>query len=161
MQKVLKPFLFSLCISFMLIPTGRAQMIDESVMMDAPILRVARPSDDLEVLKKFYVDGLGLRVIDQFKSHDGFDGIMVGHKNWPYHFEFTHTKSHVAGKAPTEDNLIVFYLPEKQEWQAAIERMNDAGYAPVKSFNPYWDIDGRTFEDPDGYRVVLQNAKWE
>ncbi len=26
--------------------------------------------------------------------------------------------------------------------------------------NPYWDKLGRTFEDPDGYRVVLQNADW-
>jgi len=25
---------------------------------------------------------------------------------------------------------------------------------------PYWDAHGRTFEDLDGYRVVLQNAAW-
>ncbi|WP_416171653.1 hypothetical protein [Haematobacter missouriensis] len=34
------------------------------------------------------------------------------------------------------------------------------GHEPVPSFNPYWDRGGRTFEDPDGYRVVLQNAAW-
>lgn len=28
----------------------------------------------------------------------------------------------------------------------------------VVSFYPYWDKQGKTFEDPDGYRVVLQNA---
>jgi hypothetical protein len=39
-------------------------------------------------------------------------------------------------------------------------RMIVAGYEPVPSFNPYWDRAGRTFEDPDGYRVVLQNAPW-
>ena len=161
MEKVPKISLFSLCILLILISTGCTQMVEESVMMDAPILRIARPSDDLEALKKFYVDGLGLRVIDQFKNHDGFDGIMVGHKNWPYHFEFTHAAGHVAGKAPTKDNLIVLYLPERQKWQEAVKRMNDAGYAPVKSFNPYWDVKGRTFEDPDGYRVVLQNTTWE
>jgi hypothetical protein len=38
--------------------------------------------------------------------------------------------------------------------------MMAAGYEPVSSFNPYWDRVGRTFEDPDGYRVVLQNAVW-
>lgn len=27
------------------------------------------------------------------------------------------------------------------------------------SFNPYWDASGQTFEDADGYRIVLQNAK--
>jgi hypothetical protein len=30
----------------------------------------------------------------------------------------------------------------------------------VAAFNPYWDRDGVTFEDPDGYRIVLQNAAW-
>jgi hypothetical protein len=38
--------------------------------------------------------------------------------------------------------------------------MIGARYEPVPSFNPYWDRAGRTFEDPDGYRVVLQNAPW-
>jgi hypothetical protein len=32
------------------------------------------------------------------------------------------------------------------------------GFTPVKSWNPYWDDRGRSFEDPDGYRVVIQNA---
>jgi len=35
-----------------------------------------------------------------------------------------------------------------------------AGFVEVKSFNPYWDKLGRTFEDHDGYRVVLQRAAW-
>jgi len=26
---------------------------------------------------------------------------------------------------------------------------------------PLLDKNGRTFEDPDGYRVVLQNAEWD
>jgi hypothetical protein len=39
--------------------------------------------------------------------------------------------------------------------------MAKAGFAPVESFNPFWDRDGLTFEDPDGYRAVLQNAAWD
>jgi hypothetical protein len=35
-----------------------------------------------------------------------------------------------------------------------------AGFTQVASFNPYWDARGRTFADPDGYRVVLQRAEW-
>jgi len=35
-----------------------------------------------------------------------------------------------------------------------------AGYHPAPSFNPYWDRVGRTFEDADGDRVMLQNAPW-
>jgi hypothetical protein len=30
----------------------------------------------------------------------------------------------------------------------------------VRAFNPYWDRHGKTFADPDGYRVVLQHAAW-
>nr|WP_276203219.1 hypothetical protein [Pseudoponticoccus marisrubri] len=40
-------------------------------------------------------------------------------------------------------------------------RMEAAGYDPVEAANPYWDRQGVTFEDPDGYRTVLQNAAWE
>ena len=40
-------------------------------------------------------------------------------------------------------------------------QQENAGHEPVKPFNPYWDKNGRTFEDPDGYRVVLQNAEWD
>ena len=43
---------------------------------------------------------------------------------------------------------------------AAVERMRGAGFEPVASFNPYWDREGVTFEDPDGYRVVFQRAAW-
>jgi catechol 2,3-dioxygenase-like lactoylglutathione lyase family enzyme len=126
----------------------------------APTLRVARPSDDLDRLLPFYVDGLGLELLYRFEDHDGFDGVMLGKPGAPYHFEFTRAFGHKAGRAPTQDNLLVFYLPEKAEWQAAVDRMRAAGFAPVTSFNPYWDRDGATFEDPDGYRVVLQNAAW-
>ncbi|WP_425536797.1 hypothetical protein [Ensifer adhaerens] len=38
--------------------------------------------------------------------------------------------------------------------------MRDAGFLPVPSFNPFGDRNGKTFEDPDGYRTVLQNAAW-
>ena len=34
------------------------------------------------------------------------------------------------------------------------------GAKATPSLNPYWDVSGRTFEDPDGYRIVLQNAAW-
>ncbi|MEO0929858.1 MAG: VOC family protein [Pseudomonadota bacterium] len=129
--------------------------------MDIATLRIARPTDDIEALKPFYINGLGLDILYEFTDHDGFDGLMLGHPGSPYHFEFTKSAGHAAGHAPTKDNLIVFYLPEKRKWQRAVERMEKAGFAPVASFNPYWDLAGRTFEDPDRYRLVLQNAAWD
>jgi catechol 2,3-dioxygenase-like lactoylglutathione lyase family enzyme len=128
--------------------------------MNAPVLRVARPTDNLPALLQFYCEGLGLRQLAAFTAHNGFDGVMLGHPRAPYHLEFTHQPGHVVGRAPTSDNLLVFYLPDATEWQAAVQRMAAAGFVPVPSYNPYWDQAGCTFEDPDGYRVVLQQAAW-
>ena len=128
--------------------------------MTAPTLRVARPTNDIDALLPFYRDGLGLDVLYRFDGHDGFDGVMLGRKGAPYHFEFTRAHDHVAPPAPSEDNLLVFYLPDEMVWRAAVDRMSGAGLQPVPAFNPYWERAGRTFQDPDGYRVVLQRAAW-
>jgi len=129
-------------------------------MDQAPILRVARPTNDLEALIPFYRDGLGLDVLYRFEAHDGFDGVMLGKAGAPYHFEFTRAHGHVVPPAPSQDHLVVFYIPSEPAWSAAVARMEAAGFPPVRSFNPYWDRNGRTFEDADGYRVVLQQATW-
>ena len=76
-------------------------------------------------------------------------------------FIFKLINAHTAGRAPTQDNLLVFYLPDEDEWSRAVDRVQGHGYTPVRSYNPYWDMRGKTFEDPDGYRVVLQNAGWD
>ena len=133
--------------------------LDESTMV--PILRVARPTDNLDALLPFYVDGLGFEVLYRFGGDDEFDGVMVGRPGHPYHLEFTHQRGHTVGRAPTEDNLLVLYLPDDAVYRAALARMAAAGFAPVKSYNPYWDEGGATFEDPDGYRVVLTSRAWE
>ena len=129
--------------------------------LDKAHLRVAHPSDDLAAVTRFYRDGLGFEILSAFKDHDGFDGVMLGHKGAAYHLEFTRKQGHGAGRAATEDNLLVFYLPLAAAWKRAVARLEELGYRPVNAFNPYWDRKGKTFEDPDGYRVVLQNASWE
>ena len=96
-------------------------------MPPVPKLRVARPTDDLEAVIRFYRDGLGLAVLYRFEDHDGFDGVMLGQEGAPYHFEFTRARGHVAGRAPTQDNLLVFYLPDEAEWKAAVQRMGACG----------------------------------
>ena len=124
------------------------------------VLRIARPTDHLQEVVRFYTEGLGLSVIGSFEDHEGFDGVMLGSPGTVYHLEFTRKRGHSAGRAPTQDNLLVFYIVDKQEWLSATERMAAAGYRPVPSFNPYWDHSGQTYEDPDGYRVVIQNQSW-
>lgn len=122
-------------------------------------LRIARPTNNLDALLPFYRDGLGFELVGQFANHEGFDGIMLSCKAAGYHLEFTHAHGHDSGRAPTQDNLLVFYLPDSDGFNAAVKRMEDNGFAAVSSFNPYWDHCGKTFEDPDGYRVVLANMK--
>lgn len=124
-------------------------------------LRIARPTDQMDALIRFYRDGLGMEVLGQFQNHDGFDGVMLGFAGGAYHLEFVKKSGHGVGRAPSEDHLLVLYLPDHDAWQSAIDRMMRAGHAPVASFNPYWDKHGKTFEDPDGYRVVFQHAAWE
>ena len=131
------------------------------MMLRGAHLRIARATDDLPVAVRFYTDALGLEVIGSFKDHDEFDGVMLGHPGAAYHLELTHKRGERVGRAPTRENLLVFYLADHAQWQRAVERVEQHGYRRVASANPYWDRDGVTFEDPDGYRVVLQNAAWQ
>ena len=128
------------------------------LMQDVPALRIARPTDDIEALRAFYVTGLGMEVVGSFTDHEGFDGLMLGRDSWPYHLEFTHRRGHRAGGSPSKDHLLVFYYPDAKAWTLAVDRMLDAGFEPVAPDNPYWARQGRTFADPDGYCVVLQGA---
>ncbi len=123
-------------------------------------LRIARPTDNLEQVTKFYVEGLGFEVLASFEDHEGFDGAMLGHKSLPYHLEFTCQSGHKADQATNQEHLLVFYIPDLQLWRQSIERLEKKGFMAIASYNPYWDKQGKTFEDADGYRVVLQNTTW-
>ena len=123
-------------------------------------LRVARATDNLAKVVRFYCDGLGFEVLGSFEDHDGFDGVMLGHPGDSYHLEFTRRRGEQVGRA-TEENLLVFYLPHRAEWELAIDRIEQQGHRRVTPANPYWDRSGATFEDPDGYRIVLENAAWK
>ena len=107
-----------------------------------------------------YANGLGLSVLESFADHDGFDGIILGHPEQAYHLEFIYQRGHRAGSAPSTEHLLVFYVPDVEEWVANCARMTAAGFRAVKSSNPFWDSIGATFEDVDGYHVVLANARW-
>ncbi len=123
-------------------------------------LRVARPVSDLARSTELYRHGLHLRVIDGFEDHQGFDGVMLGTAAADYHLEFTQCRSGHVRPTPTPEDLIVLFVPEVSEWRELCGNMEAAGFKRVASFNPYWEANGRTYEDHDGYRVVLQRARW-
>ncbi len=123
-------------------------------------LRIARPVTDLERSAGIYTLGLGLVELGRFVDHAGFDGVMLGRPDLHWHFEFTRSRHSRISPAPTPEDLIAIYLPDRGAWEESCARMLAAGFAMTKSFNPYWEQCGRTFVDPDGYRVVLQNDHW-
>ncbi len=107
-----------------------------------------------------YQHGLGLVKVGQFEDHEGFSGVMLGYPDSSYHLEFTVCHLHPVSPAPTPEDLIVLYFPDLENWQNARERMFEAGFTEVAPFNPYWGMQGCTFEDHDGYRVVLEQDEW-
>ena len=123
-------------------------------------LRIARPVTDLDTSVAMYKSGLDLEVIGSFKDHDGFDGTMLGNAGDQYHLEFTSCRTHHVQPTPTSEDLLVFYLPDATEWQNQCVKLLAAGFKEVPPFNPYWARTGRTFEDRDGYRLVIQQAAW-
>ena len=123
-------------------------------------VRIARPVSNLARSCDMYCHGLGLRLVDSFEDHDGFDGVMLAFESGDYHFEFTHCRSFAVVPRPTPEDLLVLYVPSLAKWESACRRMVRAGFKAVRSFNPYWDANGRTYEDPDGYRTVLHPSEW-
>jgi hypothetical protein len=123
-------------------------------------LRIARATNDLERISGLYQKGLGLNVIGSFQDHAGFDGVMLGSPQHDYHFEFTKDHNLEAPRSNSNDNLIIFYLPQTQVFEQTKNQMIEAGFKIVLSHNPYWDEHGITFEDFEGYRVVLCRQDW-
>ncbi len=121
-------------------------------------VRIARPTDRLEEVVRFYHDGLGLPIVASFTGHSGYDGLMVGLPGTQYHLEFTRHEKGSPGDAPSADNLLVLYIPDADAIAAAAARLAGLGYPPVSPENPYWRAHGITIEDPDGWRIVLMNT---
>jgi hypothetical protein len=123
-------------------------------------LRIAHPVTNLEQSTTMYCNGLDLEIIGSFEDHLGFDGVILGKNGLPYHFEMTYCKNHPIIPSPTKEDLIVLYIPDLTEWQYRCKLLLESGFTLVESFNPYWAQHGKTFQDNDGYRIVLQNARW-
>lgn len=123
--------------------------------------RIAQPTLDLEKTCAMYATGLGLTVLARFEDHAGFDGVVLGDVAQCYQLEFTTRRHASVAPTPTPEDLLVFYVPDRVEWEAASARMIAAGFRRVASTNPYWEVAGHTFEDDERRRIVLQNAAWE
>lgn len=120
-------------------------------------LRVARHTDRLDEVIRFYRDGIGLTEVGSFRDHAGYDGVFLAVPDSEAHLEFTRGGSHPPPE-PHQESLLVLYLGDQRAVSEAAARL-DAD--PVTPANPYWAEHATTFEDPDGFQVVLVPERWE
>jgi hypothetical protein len=67
----------------------------------------------------------------------------------------------VPSHQPDNDDLLVFYAASLEEFAAIKKRFIKNNVRHVKPKNPYWEKNGITFEDPDGFRVVISVMRGE
>ena len=119
-------------------------------------LRVARHTDRLDEVVRFYRDSLGMPEIGRFEGHDGYDGVFLAVPGTNAHLEFASGGAHEP-PTPHAETLLVLYLGSED----AVRRICDGlGAEPLEPANPYWERNGVTIADPDGFRVVLVPDGW-
>jgi catechol 2,3-dioxygenase-like lactoylglutathione lyase family enzyme len=124
----------------------------------ASSVRFSRATGRLDEVLGFYRDAVGLEIIDSFEDHNSYSGAMFGLPGATVHLEITSRAGDPVdvGRCATGESQLVLYLPDPTNCAAARDRMIAAGHTPVAPANPYWEANGATtFEDPDGWRVVL------
>ncbi len=120
-------------------------------------LRVARHTERLDALIRFYRDGLGLTQVGEFRDHNGYDGVFLEIPGSGAHLELTAGGGHGA-PSPHPESLLVLYLGDEATVAAVSRRLSTEAVVPA---NPYWSEHGTTYLDPDGFGVVLVPARWE
>src|SRR6516225_3779222 len=96
--------------------------------------RVARHTERMDEIVRFYRDGLGLPEIGRFEDHDGYDGVFLELPGTGAHLEFTSGGGHAA-PVPHPESLLVLYFGSEDAVQDLLAR---AGAEPVEPANPYW-----------------------
>ena len=114
-------------------------------------VRIARHTERLAEVVRFYGDGLGLPELGRFCDHDGYDGVFFALPGTDTHLEFTSGGGHGA-PAPHSETLLVLYLGSAKAVEEACRRVPGE---PVDPANPYWARNAVTLADPDGFYVVL------
>lgn len=117
-------------------------------------IRIARHTQHLQNIIHFYVDALGLKLLGQFNDHDGYSGVFIGLNQHDWHLEFT-ISAEAPQHQPDDDDLLVWYAGNQQEYEQINQRFLQHSIHPVTVKNPYWNSNGITYTDPDGFRIVI------
>ncbi len=92
-----------------------------------------------------------------YRETEGHRLLMVGWPTAGWHLELV--QDGAVEPQPTEEDLLVLYLGHPAG-DKLLARLRSSGGRIVRARNPYWDAWGVTFEDPDGYRLVLSHRDW-
>jgi catechol 2,3-dioxygenase-like lactoylglutathione lyase family enzyme len=122
-------------------------------------MRVARPTADLDRIRTFYAEVVGLPLLSSFADHDGFDGAIFGVPDERAQLELVRTPYDDL-PAPANEDALVLYHSASAAVTELVDRLWRAGTIEVTdgdpTLNPYWPRHGaRGFVDPDGYRLIV------
>lgn len=133
--------------------------MSDNPLLNAQRFRIARQTNQLAALRRFYCEGLGLPILSEFSGHAGYDGLIVGLPDARHHLEFVQHEHGSPGESTHAENLLVFYLDTQEQVEQCAQKLINMGYSQVKAENPWWeDHQAITIEDPDKYRVVFIRA---
>ena len=59
---------------------------------------------------------------------------------------------------PDDDDLLVFYTKSDEQYIKLLQKFSENNVLPVAPKNPYWQLNGTTYIDPDGYRITIAKA---
>src|SRR5205814_4192015 len=102
-------------------------------------LRVARHTERLDEVVRFYRDGIGLTEIGGFRDHDGYDGVFLAVPGTGAHLELTAGGGHGA-PAPDPESLLVLYLGDDEAVQTVVARIRTQ--TPSRNSSPSRRIEG-------------------
>ncbi|QHC85536.1 prolyl endopeptidase [Empedobacter brevis] len=120
--------------------------------------RSARHTNRIKEIETFYTKILNLDILGDFKNHNGYDGLFIGKANTDWHLEFT-TSSDEVNHQFDEDDCLVFYPETQNEYEAVIKNLEFYRIEPIQAKNPYWNINGISFLDPDGFVVIVSSLR--
>jgi len=124
-------------------------------------MRTARPTGDVDRVREFYEQVVGLPVLWTFVDHDGFDGVIFGVPNETSQLELVKTP-HFVEPTPSIEDALVLYC-EAHAAVDMVQRLRSAGARELlgqdPTLNPYWERTGAVaFVDPDGYRLIVARS---
>lgn len=120
--------------------------------------RVARHTDDLNLLIAFYRTILNFEILGQFKDHANYDGVFLGRKNLNWHLEFTSSASKAQHQFD-EDDILVFYPESRADYNSILQNISQNNIKTRRSKNPYWADNGIMIQDPDAFNIIVSDLK--